>query len=192
MPKIICVLILLLAGTVSVCAQQPPSKFDIQRAEMMLGVVKEDLKKNYYDPAYHGMDLDARFKTADEKLKTAASLGQLFGIVAQVLVELNDSHTFFLPPGRAAKTEYGWQAQIVGDKCYVTAVKPESDAAVKGLAPGDQIISVDGRPLVRENMWTFGYLYHALRPQPGMHLQIAKPDGQQQEFNVMAKIDSLS
>ena len=103
----------------SVSAQQPPSKFDVDRAHTMLGMVKEDLKKNYYDPSYHGMDLDASFKTADEKLKTSTSLGQLFGVIAKVLMDLGDSHTFFIPPGRAGKTEYGWQAQMIGDKCYV-------------------------------------------------------------------------
>src|SRR5215813_8553185 len=124
--------------------QQPPSKFEIDRAQGMLGTIKEDLKKNYYDPNYRGMDLDARFKTANEKLKQATSIGQLFGVIAQVLVELNDSHTFFIPPGRAATTEYGWQAQMIADKCFVTAVKPDSDAASKGVVPGDQVVSVDG------------------------------------------------
>jgi len=26
---------------------------------MMLSTIKEDLKKNYYDPTFHGMDLEA-------------------------------------------------------------------------------------------------------------------------------------
>ncbi len=154
----------------------------------MLGVVKDDLKKNYYDPSYHGMDPDASFKTADEKLRTATSLGQLFGVIAKVLMDLDDSHTFFIPPGRAARTEYGWQAQMIGDKCFVVAVKPDSDAANKGLKAGDQLVSVDGVTLTRQNMWTFQYLYHALRPQPGMRLQLIKPDGSRQQVAVLAKV----
>lgn len=172
----------------AVSAQRPPSKFDIDRAHTMLGVVKDDLKKNYYDPSYHGMDLEASFKTADEKLKTATSLGQLFGIIAKVLTDLDDSHTFFIPPGRAARTEYGWQAQMIGDKCFVVAVKPDGDAANKGLKAGDQLVSVDGVTLTRQNMWTFQYLYHALRPQPGMRLQLIKPDGSRQQVAVLAKV----
>src|ERR1700730_9864092 len=85
--------------------QQPLSKFDIDRGRVMLRTIKDDLKKNYYDPNYHGMDVEARFKAADEKIKQAASLGQIFGIIAQALTDLEDSHTFFLPPGRAYRTE---------------------------------------------------------------------------------------
>src|SRR2546429_938091 len=172
----------------SVRAQQPPSGFDKDRGRIMLGVIKDDLKKNYYDPNFHGIDLDSRFKTADEKIKQAQSLGQIFGIIAQVLVELDDSHTFFLPPGRASKTEYGWQMQMIGDKCYVSAVKPGSDAAAKGLKEGDEIYSIDGWAPIRENIWKIQYMYRTLRPQPGMRLVIIKPDGKEQKLDVLAKV----
>ena len=48
----------------------------------MLGDIKADLKKNYYDPSFHGVDIEARFKEADEKIKNATSLGQIFGRAA--------------------------------------------------------------------------------------------------------------
>ena len=186
---VVAVCLIVLPAIAAVCfGQQPPSNFDKQRGQMMLKQIQEDLKKNYYDPEYHGMDLEARFKTADEKIKQAQSLGQIFGTIAQVLVELNDSHTYFLPPGFSAKTEYGWQMQIIGDKCFVTAVKPGSDAAAKGLTEGDEIYMLDGRGVVRENLWKIQYLYRALRPQPGMHVEIIKPTGQRQELDVMAKV----
>ncbi len=185
--------LILLSSIFALClAQQPPSNFDKQRGQMMLRQIQEDLKKNYYDPQFHGMDVEARFKTADEKIKQAQSLGQIFGTIAQVLVELNDSHTFFLPPGLNSRTEYGWQMQMVGDKCYVTAVKPGSDAAAKGLTEGDEINTLDGRGVARENFWKIQYLYHALRPQPGMHLGIIKPDGKQQELDIMAKVQQFA
>lgn len=156
----------------------------------MLTVIKEDLQRHYYDPAFHGMDVDARFKAADEKITEAKSLGQIFGTIGQVLADLDDSHTFFLPPGRSYRTEYGWQMRMIGDKCYVTAVKPESDAAAKGLTEGDEVYSIDGRRPVRQIIWKIKYLYYALRPQPGMHLSIVKPDGKKQDLEVMAKVQS--
>jgi len=156
----------------------------------MLRAIKEDLKKNYYDSSYHGMDLESRFKPAEEKLKTATSLGQLMGIIARVLLDLNDSHTFFLPPDRADRTEYGWQGQAIGDKCYVVSVKPGSDAEKKGLQAGDEIVSVDGGGLNRQNMWLFNYLYHALRPRPGMRLAVVKSDGKREQLDVLARIQN--
>src|SRR5258706_16467609 len=109
------------ARALPLSAQQPVSKFDIERFRIVLGVIKEDLKKNYYDPTFHGLDLDAKFQAADEKIKQSTSLGQLMGIIGQLMVDLNDSHTFFLPPGRSYRTDYGWRVRIVGGKGYVVA-----------------------------------------------------------------------
>ncbi len=170
--------ILLTASSVANAQQQPASKFDIERFQIVLGTIKEDLKKNYYDPGFHGMDVDAAFQTAEDKIKQAKSLGQILGIIAQLLLDLDDSHTFFLPPGRSYRTEYGWRERMIGDKCYVVAVEPGSDAEAKGLKEGDEIYSIEGRfrPL-RKDLWKIQYLYHALQPQPAMRLVIVKPDG---------------
>jgi C-terminal processing protease CtpA/Prc len=160
---------------------------DRDRGRVMLNTVKNDIKKDYYDPAFRGIDLEARFKQAEEKMNQAQSLGQVFGIVAQVLIEFDDSHLFFIPPSRVTSTEYGWQMQAVGGRCYVTAVKPGSDAEAKGLKAGDRILSVDGFEPNRDNLWKLNYLYNVLRPQPGMHVVAAGPDGRQRELDVMAK-----
>lgn len=179
--------LLLLACPASVPAQKV-SGFDKERGQLMLRMVKEDLKKNYYDAQYRGMDLDARFKAAEDKIKEATSIGQIFGIIAQTLLDLNDSHTFFVPPALASRFEYGWQVEMVGEVAYVVAVKPESDAEVKGLSPGDRVVGVDGVALTRKNLWIFKYLYNALRPQPGMRLLVIKPDGKQEQLDAMARV----
>jgi len=168
--------------------QQPPSGFEKERGRMMLSAVKKDLKDYYYDSDFHGMDIEARFKTAEEKIKQAQSIGQIFGTIAQVLVELNDSHTTFLPPGRSSKTEYGWQMQAIGDKAYVTTVKPGSDAEGKGLKPGDEIYSIDDLAPLRDNIWKINYMYRILRPRPGMRLVLIKPDGKEQQLDVLARV----
>jgi C-terminal processing protease CtpA/Prc len=175
-------------GAFSFTYAQAPSDFEIERGRMMLKTIRDDLKKNYYDPNFHGMDVDARFKTAEEQMKKASSLGQILGIIAQALIELDDSHTFFVPPPRSYRTEYGWSVQMIGDKPYVMAVKPESDADKKGLRTGDLVVSVNGVQPSRKNLWVFKYLYNALRPQPGMHVEVIKPDGKQQGLDVMAKV----
>lgn len=162
---------------------------DRERGQMMLGTIKDELKKNYYDPSFRGMNLDARFKEADAKVKQSTSLGQMFGIIAQVLIELDDSHTFFLPPRRSYRTEYGWEMQMVGDKCYVVAVKPGSDAEAKGLQQGDEIYSLDGFGPTRDNMWKIQYTYNALRPRPAVRLVVIKANGQERELEIQSKIE---
>lgn len=180
---------LLLLTAFSFCySQTPPAKEDRENARTMLSTIKSDLQKNYYDPKYGGMNLDERFKTADEKINQAASLAQLLGIVGQVLLDLNDSHTFFLPPGRTYKTDYGWQMKAIGDRCYVVAVRPQSDAEAKGLQEGDEIVSIDGMKPMRANIWKLRYLYYQIRPRPGVRLNVIKPNGEERQLDVAAKI----
>ncbi len=80
-------------------------KVDIEAGRAILKTLKGELEKNFYDPGYHGIDLTARFQAAEEKLKQAKSLGQVYGIVGQPLLELNDPHTFFIPPPRGARVD---------------------------------------------------------------------------------------
>ena len=154
----------------------------------MLKVIKDDLRKNYYDPSFRGMDLDARFQAADEKLREATSLGHVFGIIAQALLDLNDSHTFFIPPPRNLRTEYGFQMKMIGGTCYIIAVKPGSDAETKGLKPGDEVYSLEGFQPTRENLWKLAYLYYTLRPRPGLRLALRGSAGSQKQVDVLARV----
>jgi C-terminal processing protease CtpA/Prc len=154
----------------------------------MLNSIKNDIKKNYYDPTFHGVDLEARFKAAEQKLNEATSLGQLFGIIGQAVLDLNDSHTVFLPPQRTTRTDYGWVMQAIGDKCFVTAIKPGSEAEKKGLKPGDLVHSVNGFAPSRENLWKMQYLFYTIRPQPLLRVQVQSPGEQPREIDIPAKI----
>lgn len=181
------ILLLLTFGAVKP-AQSQVSGPDRERAHVMLAQVKDDIKGDYYDPSFHGVDLDARFKAADQMLSKATSLGQIFGIIAQTVIGLNDSHTFFIPPEQTVRSDYGWQLQAIGDRCYVVAVKPGSDAEAKGLKPGDEVLAVNGIPPARAELWKFRYLYYQLRPQAGMHLVVKAPEGEQRPLDVLAKV----
>ena len=163
-------------------------RIERERALSMLNVVKSDLKNNYYDPAFRGMDVDARFKTAEEKIKAATSLGQAFGIVAQALLDLNDSHTFFVPPRRPETVTYGWQMQMIGDKCFVVAVKPGSDAAAQGLKEGDQVISVMGFKPNRKEFWKMRYYYNFISPRPALVAVVQSPGGEPRELELKARV----
>ena len=159
-----------------------------QRTLDMLKVLKDDIKKNYYDPSFHGMDVDVRLKAAEEKLKQATSLGQALGIIAQALLDLNDSHTFFIPPPRPERVEYGWYMQMIGDKCYVVAVKPGSPAEAVGLKVGDEIHSVEGYRPTRKDMWKMDYYYRALSLRPGLQVVAQSPSAEPRQLDVPAKV----
>ncbi len=99
-------------------AQQdaPPqriTKFEHDRATAMLQMISNDIRKHYYDPKFHGVDWDARVAEAKVNRQLADhECGSLD--IAGALIALNDSHTFFLPPARPYKHDYGFQMQMVG------------------------------------------------------------------------------
>jgi C-terminal processing protease CtpA/Prc len=184
---IVCLALILSVPFATAHGQEKASDLDRERGRIMLKRIKDDLKKNYYDPKFHGVDIEAAFKAADEKLKDARSVGQVFGIIAQVLGELDDSHTFFVPPERAGRTDYGWTMQVVGDRCFVSSVDEGSDAAAKGVKPGDEVLEAAGFVLGRPNLWKFQYMIYALRPQPGISVILRRPNGEQSQLDLKAK-----
>ena len=73
----------------------------------MLSAIQVDIKRNYYDAAFHGAGIEARFNEADAKMKQAASINEILEIIANVVDSIEDSHTFFLPPSRTVRIEHG-------------------------------------------------------------------------------------
>jgi C-terminal processing protease CtpA/Prc len=149
---------------------------DRERAKIMLADVHDAIKKNYYDPTFHGIDLEARYQKYREQLEKAETLGESFRTIAAFMSGLDDSHTFFIPPRRSYRAEYGYQAQMIGDSCYITEVRPGTDAVEK-LHAGDQILSLDGYGLKRKDMWQLEYFLNSLAPSPVTNFKLKSPDG---------------
>lgn len=164
------------------------SNFSQSSGRTVLKVLQRDIEKNYYDPHFRGINLDKLFKEAEGKINAASSTSQVLGIIAQTLLNFEDSHTFFLPPQRASRTEYGWQMQMVGEDCMVVTVKPGSDAEQKGLSPGDIVLSIDGYQPNRENLWKLHYAYYTVLPRAGMRVAFRNLDGEERQMDIMAKI----
>jgi len=186
-----CLQIMILALVSGTLVQDTHAQTLSQTREMgriMLGVVKSDIKKNYYDATFHGVDLEARFKEADEKLKQASSLNEILATIAAAVMDLNDSHTYFIPPRRATTVEHGWQMQVVGANAYVVAVQPGSDAEAKGLKPGDRIVGIDGFAVTRTNLPSLQYILYLLSPRAAMKLVVEPPDSARRELAVSAKV----
>ena len=163
------------------------SKAEREAGHQILNQVAYDLRHFYYDTRLRGVDLDSSLKAAHSSIDGAANISQIWGIIEEVLLKFNDSHTFFIPPPWTFRVDYGFSIQIVGDRCLITEVEPRSDAEAKGLLPGDEVYSIDGIWPTRDNMWKFEYLYHTLRPKKGMKVVIQKSDGSQPDFEVQAK-----
>ena len=153
------------------------TKYDRGAVLAMLKQVKADLKEYYYDRAFRGMDVEQTFQQAEERLRSASSIGQAVGTIADVLMRLDDSHTIFLPPDRKARILYGWRCQMIGDAPIVTEVAAGSDAEKQGIDVGDRVLAWNEYAPSRESLGKINYVYYLVRPQPVQRLVLRKADG---------------
>jgi len=156
--------------------------------ETVLADVVQDVKSNYYDPKYHGVDLDALLKEAKERVRAAKTYNQALAIVAWVLRHLDDSHTYLVPPRRTHKRIYGYDFAMMGDECFIVAVQPDSDAEKKGLKVGDRLLSINAVVPTHDNLWEIDYLFRLLRPQLADELALLSLDGTQRTLMLSPKM----
>jgi C-terminal processing protease CtpA/Prc len=170
--------------------QQKIDPINAQRVQEMLRVGYDEVHKNYYDKNFHGLDWDSQFHLYDEKMKQINSLGQGFSLVAGMMMLLDDSHTFFIPPSRPIRVEYGFHIQMIGDRAFIALVRPDTDAVSK-VHPGDEVIAYNHYTVTRDSLWKMNYYYNRLSPLPGSELVLKDPAGQQREVKVEAKVQQL-
>jgi len=163
----------------------PLGSFERQRTEIMFSQIRAELKSSYYDPTFHGIDMDARFHIYQERLQKAPTLGEAYRTVAAYLSGLQDSHTYFYPPPRNYRIAYGYRMQMVGDKCLITVVRPETDAADK-VHTGDEILKLGTYTVNRDDLDSLEYYLNLLAPQPATDLTLRDPSGNIRKVQILA------
>lgn len=175
-------------GAPGTIVAQGISKMDRSRTSTMLEQVRKDIERSYFDSTFRGVDLERVFARAEDGVQRAGSLAELFGNVAAAVAELDDSHTYFIPPQQTVRADYGWEMQMIGDSCFVTRVKPGSDAETRGLREGDAVLGLLGLKPTRESLSKILYLIHVLRPQASLPVVIQSPGGQPRQMDLAARI----
>ena len=169
-------------------AAQQITRLERSRGFTMLDLVRDDIMKNYFDSTYGGVDLKAVFDSARARIERADRVEQVLGAIAQATLELNDSHTAFIPPGLVYRAEYGWDMRFVGDTCRILRVTPGSDAEAKGMHVGDALLAVNGVPLTRRNLWQLRYAINAIQPRAGLRVSLQSPKGAPRDLDIAAKV----
>jgi len=178
---------LCLAAAVQLKAQNTLSREDRGTDLLMLKDAKETLQKYYYDPQFHGLDIEALYSKYEQKVQASQSNHDAFAWIAAFVDSLKDSHTRFIPPRRAAQVDYGFTLQMVGDKCYVTHTRPGSDAAVK-LHVGDQVVQRDGVAVSRGDFPEMLYFFDALAPVTASKFDLIDTSGISRSVQVDSKV----
>jgi C-terminal processing protease CtpA/Prc len=190
--RMACAAALLLAAipSASLLSQQKMDNFNRERARAILHDAYDNVKKHYYDTKFHGLDVDARFHEYDQKIGNASSLSESFGDIAGFLDGLNDSHTFFTPPRRPYRVDYGYRLQMYGNDCFVTRVRPGTDAETK-IHPGDRVLGYNKFDVNRQDFWKMSYYFNSLAPQRASLLDVRDPSGQSRQLTIDAKVREL-
>ncbi len=158
----------------------------------MVQTVRNDIDTKYYDPTFHGTDMNARFQEAESKIRNSQSYLEGIVTVVWALDGLNDSHTFLIPPPQPFDADYGFRFQFYGSNCYVNEVKKGSDAQKQGLLAGDRLLAIDGQKLVRSQYFQLKRSLEEIAPRSKVRLAIL-PAGSNdvREVSVETKIMQL-
>jgi C-terminal processing protease CtpA/Prc len=172
-------LVLTLVFSLLVAADQPKDMSNEERnqVESMLLQISSDVPRHYYDSKLHGIDWSAKVNLARDQIKQEKSMNMAMAHIAAALDSLNDSHTYLIPPGRPYVLDRGWTIQMIGEKCFVTRVRPSGDAESRGVKPGDQLIAINGYRISRENLRRIEYAFNVLRPLSGLTVTLRDPQG---------------
>ncbi len=168
------------------------SNIDRERALGILYGVSKGIQELYYDPKMNGVDWSAAVANAKTKIAESNSLNEALTQIAIAVDMLHDSHTQFRPPARPYRLDFGFQHQMFWSLCFVTRVRPGSDAEAKGLKPGAQILKMNGVVPSRQSLRSIEYLDNVLNPQPEMQLEVQYPSGEQQKLEIKAKVTPSS
>lgn len=185
-------LILLAVADARPSKAQQMSRIDRETAEVILKQISGDIRKYYYDPKLHNLDWDLTISQAKEAIDKSASINLALAHIAEAVDSLNDSHTFMVPPRRTSRPDYGLTYQMFANRCFVTHVRPHSDAELKGIKSGDEVLLINGEPLVRETLWKIHYKYEVLRPQQRLYLRLRNLSGHEREVEVASTFQQSS
>jgi S1-C subfamily serine protease len=125
---------------------------------------------------------------AERRLRRVPTLADAFAVIADFLLQFDDSHTTFIPPDRRVRVDYGWTMAMVGDVPLVQSVDPGSDAAAKGLAAGDRVLLLNTFAVGRLNLFRLTYIYRFIRPELRQRVAVLKPDGSARTIDVDSRV----
>jgi C-terminal processing protease CtpA/Prc len=172
--------------------QQKVNRVEQGQARAILHQVEDAIDKNYFDPTFHGFDLHARFEEADKKLNDVPSLVAGLSVIIWAVEGLNDSHTIFVPPARNVVVYSGWQMEMVGENCMITAVEPGSDAWKKGLRPGDRVLRIENYEPTRSTFKIIDQRINQLLPLAEYRMVVTSPGQASRDITAKSELVTMA
>lgn len=163
-------------------------ELDRGRMDDMLSVVAEDVEKNFYDPGLKGLDWKGLVAQTRERVKRANSRSEMFTAIYWLIDELLDSHTVFIPPLRASKVLFGFDAKAFGDEIRIYKLKEDGAAAKAGLKVGDRLLVVNGFRAERNSFDQMTFFFRALYPVTSLEIVYSRGEGPAQTLQLKGQV----
>ena len=115
--------------------------------------VWETILERYYDPAFHGVDWQAKRNTFRAAAGRAANSQEFYELLRQMIASLRDAHTRIYSPEEKSDwwnprfVTVGLTVREIQGVPTVIHVEPNSGAARTDLRAGDVIVSIDNIPV---------------------------------------------
>jgi carboxyl-terminal processing protease len=146
------------------------------------------VQKNFYDPQLKGLDWAALVEETRQRINTSNDAGQMLLAVSALLSQLQDSHTYFVPPRLTAQADFGFKARAYGNDVRVYEITKKGPAEKAGLQAGQTILSLNGVPLDRHNLRLVLRLVTRVVPARTLELQVASPGAQPLSVRIPARL----
>jgi len=117
--------------------------------------VWETIEDRYYDPAFHGVDWQAKRASFRPAAAKATSTHEFYELMRQMIASLRDAHTRVYSPDEKFDwwnprfVTVGLGVREIGGVPVIMQVEPESAAARTNIRAGDVIVSVDNVPVAK-------------------------------------------
>ncbi len=133
-----------------------------------------------------------RFVRHRENIDKADSMDSAVSEIAALLDTLNDSHTVLLLPPRNYVYRYGFSLKMIGRPllCYSRSYRQrrgKEGSSARRSGPGGEQPSG-----YAQDVWKIEYVFHSLRPQPGLRLTLLDRGRQRRQLNAMTKVEPSS
>ncbi len=172
-----------------------PSELQLQIFEDLWQVVKDE----YLYADFNGLDWDAVYSEYELKVTAGLTEADFYAAMDEMIFRFGDDHSIFLSPedtaagnaefeGRYDYAGIGVLNQVVVERKLVTIILvfPGSPAEKAGLRPHDNILAVDGKPIIGED----GSRTEMLRGQAGspVTLTVQRPGSPPRQVELIRQV----
>ncbi len=163
--------------------------FERDRMKMILETVSREVEKNFYDSSLRGLNWKQLTDETRQRIEKANSVSEMVTAIFSLVDKLKDSHTVFLPPGRAVRIRFGFEAKAFGDEIRVHELDEKGPAARAGLQRGDRIWTVNNYNADRANFELMMLYFRVLRPAVALEVVYSRGSEPVRSTRIQADVE---